>query len=172
MGKTRPSERKITDKLKSGSHSLNPNRVNGKGGNNMRTKATIDRLNMYKNFKAVRNKKGKIIKAAPNQTWNSSGTRARVEPNRKWFANSRVITQSALQTFQDEIGKAMNDPYQMVLRPTNLPVKILNEKSKNERVHLLEFEPFNNTFGPKAQRKRPQLATCDINVSFKSTTSV
>ena len=53
-----------------------------------------------------------------------------------------------------------------------IPVKILNEKSKNERVHLLEFEPFNNTFGPKAQRKRPQLATCDINVSFKSTTSV
>jgi hypothetical protein len=42
-------------------------RVNGKGGNNMRTKATIDRLNMYKNFKAVRNRSGKIIKAAPNQ---------------------------------------------------------------------------------------------------------
>lgn len=33
----------------------------------MRTKATIDRLNMYKNFKAVRNRSGKIIKAAPNQ---------------------------------------------------------------------------------------------------------
>jgi nuclear GTP-binding protein len=51
----------------------------------MRTKATIDRLNMYKNFKAVRNKSGKVIKAAPNQSWHSSGTRARVEPNRKWF---------------------------------------------------------------------------------------
>ncbi len=35
---------------------------------------------------------------------------------------------------------------------------------KNERVHLLEFEPFTNTFGPKAQRKKPQLATCDIQV--------
>ena len=46
------------------------------------------------------------------------------------LGNSRVITQTALQTFQDEIGKAMNDPYQMVMRPTNLPVKILNEKAK------------------------------------------
>jgi hypothetical protein len=36
---------------------------------------------------------------------------------------------------------------------------------KNERVHLLEFEPFTNTFGPKAQRKKPQLATCDIQVN-------
>ena len=37
---------------------------------------------------------------------------------------------------------------------------------QNQRVHLLEFEPFNNTFGPKAQRKKPQLATCDIQVNF------
>lgn len=51
----------------------------------MRTKATIDRLNMYKNFKAVRNRQGKVIKAAPTQGWLASGTRARVEPNRKWF---------------------------------------------------------------------------------------
>jgi hypothetical protein len=58
-------------------------RVDGKGGQNMRTKATIDRLNMYKNFKPVRNRKGKLIKAAPFQSWNSSGTQARVEPNRK-----------------------------------------------------------------------------------------
>ena len=33
----------------------------------MRTKATINRLNMYKNFKAVRNRSGKVIKAAPCQ---------------------------------------------------------------------------------------------------------
>ncbi len=109
----------------------------------MRTKATIDRLNMYKNFKAVRNRQGKVIKAAPTQGWLASGTRARVEPNRKWFGkilitsklfyfkgNSRVITQSALQTFQDELDKAMNDPYQMVMKPSNLPTKILNEKAK------------------------------------------
>lgn len=96
----------------------------------MRTKATIDRLRMYKNFKAVRDRKGKIVKPAPFQGWNASGTQARVEPNRKWFGNTRVITQNALQTFQEEMGKASSDPYKMVLKPTNLPTTILNEKAK------------------------------------------
>ena len=60
-------------------------RAEGKGGNNMRTKATIDRLKMYKNFKATRNRQGKIVKASPFQNWNTPGTQARVVPNRKWF---------------------------------------------------------------------------------------
>lgn len=96
----------------------------------MRTKATIDRLRMYKNFKPVRNRSGKIIKAAPFQSWNTPGTQARVEPNRKWFGNTRVITQNALQKFQEEMGKAKNDPYKLIIKPTNLPTTILNEKAK------------------------------------------
>lgn len=96
----------------------------------MRTKATIDRLRMYKNFKPVRNRQGKIIKDAPNQGWLASGTQARVEPNRKWFGNTRVITQNALQKFQDEMKKAKNDPYKLIMKPTNLPTTILNEKAK------------------------------------------
>jgi nuclear GTP-binding protein len=96
----------------------------------MRSKATIDRLRMYKNFKAVRNRSGKVVKAAPFQNWVSSGSQARVEPNRKWFGNTRVITQNALQTFQDEMGKAANDPYKLILTPTNLPTTILTEKAK------------------------------------------
>lgn len=162
MGKVKDGKSKVKDKIKSGSHSLNPDRANGKGGQNMRSKATIDRLNMYKNQKPVRNRSGKIIKAAPYQGWNTPGTQARVEPNRKWFGNTRVITQSALQSFQDEMNKAKADPYKLIIKPTNLPTTILNEKAKNERVHLLEFEPFENTFGPKAQRKKPQLSTCDL----------
>jgi nuclear GTP-binding protein len=85
---------------------------------------------MYKNFKPIRNKSGKIIKDAPYQGWNSSGTQARVEPNRKWFGNTRVITQNALQTFQDEMNKVKNDPYKLIMKPTNLPTTILNEKAK------------------------------------------
>ena len=128
----------------------------------MRTKSTIERLRMYKNFKAVRNSSGKIIKAAPYQSWHVPGTQARVEPNRKWFGNTRVITQTALQKFQDEFGKAVKDPYKLILKPTNMPTTILNESAKKERVHLLDFEPFENTFGKKALRKKPQLSTCDM----------
>ena len=55
---------------------------------------------MYKNFKAKRDKRGVVIKAAPFQGYVDSGTRARVEPARGWFSNTKVISQSALQKFQ------------------------------------------------------------------------
>ncbi|CRK87838.1 CLUMA_CG001626, isoform A [Clunio marinus] len=108
---------------------------------------------MYRNFKAKRNRQGKIITPAPFQGWLSSGTVSRVEPSPKWFGNSRVISQSALQKFQDEMGKVMKDPYQVVMKPTNLPITLLNESAKYARVHLLETESFDTTFGPKKQRK-------------------
>ena len=44
--------------------------------------------------------------------------------------NTRVITQSALQTFQEEMKKAMKDPYKVVLNQTKLPISLLNEKAK------------------------------------------
>lgn len=69
-------------------------------GEHQRTRATINRLRMYKNFKPVRycvalswsffrDRTGKIIKAAPFQEWLKSGTVARIEPNRKWFGKRR-----------------------------------------------------------------------------------
>jgi nuclear GTP-binding protein len=124
------TKRTVKDRVKSGNHSLNSDRTTAKGGQNQRTKATIDRLKMYKNQKARRNVDGKIVKAAPFQGWNSAGTRARIEPNRKWFGNSRVITQNALQKFQDEMKIAKSDPYKLIIKPTNLPTTILNETAK------------------------------------------
>jgi len=44
--------------------------------------------------------------------------------------NTRVISQSALQTFQEEMKKAMKDPYKVVLNQTKLPISLLNEKAK------------------------------------------
>ncbi len=136
MAKHKPEQKKIVDRIKSGSHSMNPDRVSGKGGQNMRSKATIDRLRMYKNSKPIRNKVGKIIKAAPYQSSLASGTQSRVEPNRKWFGNTRVITQNALQKFQDEMGKASKDPYKLIIKPTNLPTTILNESAKVKNIKL------------------------------------
>lgn len=91
-----------------------------------------------------------------------SGTVARVEPNQKWFGNSRVISQNALQKFQTELGAALKNPYQMVMKPTNLPITLLNEKAKNSRVHLLDTESFESVFGPKKSRKRPNIAVKGI----------
>ncbi|EFA04454.1 nucleolar GTP-binding protein 2 [Tribolium castaneum] len=141
-------------------HSMNPERLKEglKGVAKVRSKSTIKRLQMYRNFKAKRDKTGKILTPAPFQGRLPSGTQARVEPNQKWFGNSRVISQNALQKFQTELGAAVKNPYQMVMKPTTLPITLLNEKAKNARVHLLDTESFDSVFGPKKSRKRPNLA--------------
>ncbi|KAJ8916264.1 hypothetical protein NQ315_016404 [Exocentrus adspersus] len=140
-------------------HSMNPERSTEglKGVAKVRTKGTIKRLQMYRNFKAKRDKTGKILTPAPFQGWLKSGTVARVEPNQKWFGNSRVISQNALQKFQTELGAAVKNPYQLVMKPTTLPITLLNEKAKNARVHLLDTESFESVFGRKKSRKRPNL---------------
>lgn len=145
-------------------HSMNPERSsdNLKGVGNPRSKSTIKRLQMYRNFKAKRNKKGEILTPAPFQGWLAAGTMARVEPNQKWFGNSRVIGQNALQKFQDELGAAVKDPYQVVMKATKLPVTLLNEKAKNARVHILDTEGFDKVFGPKKSRKRVNLKFRDV----------
>lgn len=155
-------------------HSMNPERptagLKGKGVGTPRTKATIKRLQMYRNFKAKRDPEGKVLVAAPFQGRLIPGTMARVEPSPKWFSNSRVISQTALQKFQDEMGAAVRDPYQVIMRPTQLPISLLNESAKFARVHLLETESFDTVFGPKKQRKRPTLAVRDlVDMSEKCT---
>uniref|UniRef100_A0A1A9WDT1 Nucleolar GTP-binding protein 2 n=1 Tax=Glossina brevipalpis TaxID=37001 RepID=A0A1A9WDT1_9MUSC len=145
-------------------HSMNPERPKTelKGVANPRTKGTIKRLQMYRNFKAKRDRRGKIITPAPFQGWLASGTMARVEPTPKWFSNSRVISQTALQKFQEEIGKAIKNPYEVIMKPSQLPITLLNEARKHQRVHLLDTESFENVFGPKKQRKRVNLKVKDL----------
>lgn len=141
-------------------HSMNPERSTEglKGVARARTKSTIKRLQMYRNSKPKRNRVGKIISPAPFQGWHASGTVSRVEPNQKWFGNTRVISQNALQKFQSELGTAMKDPYQVIMKQTRLPVTLLQQKAAKARVHLLETESFQNVFGPKKIRKRPNLS--------------
>ena len=46
------------------------------------------------------------------------------------LGNTRVITQTALQKFQEDMGKVMKDPYQVVMKQTKLPITLLNERAK------------------------------------------
>ena len=140
-------------------HSMNPERnTEGLKVGKVRTKGTIKRLQMYRCQKPKRNKVGKILTPAPFQGWQPSGTMTRVEPSQRWFGNSRVISQNALQKFQTELGAIVSDPYQVVMKPTSLPVSLLEQKAAKARCHLLETESFQSVFGPKRRRKRPNLA--------------
>jgi len=164
MAKESVKRRDKVEGKKPGQNSMNPDRDKSalKGVAKPRTAGTIKRLAMYKNFKAKRNPAGKVIKAAPYQGYVDSGTRARVEPARGWFSNTKVISQSALQKFQASMGEAMKDPYKVVMNPTKLPVTLLQEKAKYARVHMLDTESFTQTFGKKATRKKPKVAAADL----------
>lgn len=110
------------------------------------------------------NNRGKVIKPLQYQSTVAPGTVARVEPNIKWFANTRVIKQSSLQKFQDEMGAVKKDPYRVVMKQSKLPMSLLHDRVKahNSKVHILDTEGFETTFGPKAQRKRPNLLVEDM----------
>ncbi|NXQ97725.1 NOG2 protein, partial [Sagittarius serpentarius] len=111
-----------------------------------------------------RNKHGKVIKPLQYQSTVAPGTVARVEPNIKWFGNTRVIKQSSLQKFQEEMETVMKDPYRVVMKQRKLPMSLFYDRIKphTSRVHILDTETFETTFGPKSQRKRPNLSASDV----------
>ncbi len=137
------------------------NNVKTKGENFYRSAKKVKTLNMFKDGGAQRNASGKIVKAAPYQS--REKPKARVEPNRKWFGNTRVISQDALTSFREAMAERASDPYQVLLKSNKLPMSLIHD---NETVNGLkqhqakmqvESAPFGDTFGPKAQRKRVKL---------------
>lgn len=61
---------------------------------------------MYKSGKAKRDKRGRIVKAAEFQSKTLPSTR--IQPDRRWFGNTRVIGQKQLDQFRtamaDKVG--------------------------------------------------------------------
>ncbi|KAJ3101036.1 GTPase required for pre-60S ribosomal subunit nuclear export and maturation [Phlyctochytrium bullatum] len=140
-----------------GGHSLtNVTRV--KGTNFYRDAKKIRQLNMLKGGKPVRNADGKIIKPAEYQSRMPSGTVSRVDPNRRWFENTRVVGSKELDAFRNAMGNKADDPYTVLLRQNKLPMSLLVDSEKVSRMHLLETDPFTSAFGPKSTRKRPKLS--------------
>ncbi|KAI4271725.1 MAG: hypothetical protein L6R38_006792 [Xanthoria sp. 2 TBL-2021] len=137
------------------------NNVKTKGENFYRTAKKAKTLNMFKQGKAQRNADGKVTKAASFQS--RELPKARVEPNRKWFGNTRVISQDALSSFREAMAERASDPYQVLLKTNKLPMSLINDGQgknglKQHRAKIeVESAPFGDTFGPKAQRKRVKL---------------
>ena len=70
------------------------------------------------------------------------------------LGNTRVIGQTALQTFQDEMKKVKNDPYKVVMRQTKLPITLLNEVSKVRHLDLVYFNRYLTFLQSKVQRRK------------------
>lgn len=141
-----------------GNASTNPDR-NKKGaqakGTQLRSKSTIKRLNMYSS-------KPDLEKMREKPTGP-----VRIQPDRRWFGNTRVITQSRLQTFRDEIAKATHDPFKVVLKKSKIPMSLLQSEGGTQETsmgqNLLAVEPYLEAFGKKSQRKRPKLQISSLD---------
>ncbi|KAN0061605.1 GTPase required for pre-60S ribosomal subunit nuclear export and maturation [Thecaphora frezii] len=105
--------------------------------------------------KAIRDRNGKIIQAQEFQS--SEAKPGRVQPDKRWFGNTRVISQDALDHFRTSLASRVNDPYSVLLRRNKLPMSLIQDPAKGKAPSLTALEPFSDTFGPGAQRKRPRL---------------
>jgi nuclear GTP-binding protein len=121
---------------------------------------------MFKDGKAQRNASGDITKAASFQS--RQVPQARVEPNRKWFTNSRVIGQEQLASFREAMAERASDPYSVLLKSNKLPLSLIRDgQGKNgikqhQAKMTVETAPFGEVFGPKAQRKRVRLGVSSL----------
>ncbi|RDW87429.1 hypothetical protein BP5796_03123 [Coleophoma crateriformis] len=140
--------------------------VKVKGENFYRSAKKVKTLNMFKDGKAQHNAAGKVTKAASFQSRETP--QARIEPNRKWFTNSRVIGQDALNSFREAMAERASDPYSVLLKTNKLPMSLIRDgEGKNgikqhQAKMTVEASPFSDVFGPKAQRKRVKLGVSSI----------
>ncbi|KAK9077498.1 hypothetical protein SSX86_005835 [Deinandra increscens subsp. villosa] len=147
-------------------HSLDVNRDAGnknKSGGSARTSATVRRLKMY-NTRPKRDAKGTILKYDLQSRELPS---TRIQPDRRWFGNTRVVNQKELEFFREELQTRLSSNYNVILKERKLPMSLLNDHQKQARVHLLDTQPFADAFGPKGKRKRPNLTVTDYESLVK-----
>ncbi|OMP04665.1 hypothetical protein COLO4_09425 [Corchorus olitorius] len=118
---------------------------------------------MY-NTRPKRDTKGKILshefqsKELPN---------TRIQPDRRWFGNTRVVNQKALEFFREELQNLKSSNYNVIMKGKKLPYSLLKDHAKQARAHLLDTEPFQDAFGPKRKRRRPKLLAADYESLIK-----
>lgn len=160
MGKgKKEANRRIAEanKSKAAPSGLREGNLRMKGENFYRDKTKLKQLKMLKDGRAVRNKHGKIIQAASYLESKPENAVARIQPDRRWFGATRMVGQVELEKFREEISEKKNDPYQMLLKHNRLPMSLVTDQAKMNKLNLLKTESFSHTFGKGAQRKRPKL---------------
>ncbi|KIN02330.1 hypothetical protein OIDMADRAFT_41442 [Oidiodendron maius Zn] len=140
--------------------------VKVKGENFYRSAKKAKQLKIENGGKEVHNAAGKITQAAAFQS--RELPKARIEPNRKWFTNSRVISQEALSSFREAMAERASDPYSVLLKSNKLPMTLIRDGQGKDGIKqhqakmAVEASPFGDIFGPKAQRKRVKLGVSSL----------
>ncbi|KAL6757853.1 NUC091 domain-containing protein [Haematococcus lacustris] len=144
-------------------HSNDANRAS-KGVAHQRSAATVRRLNMYKK-RPKRDTKGRVLH---EDLQSKDLPTTRIQPDRRWFGNTRVIGQKQLEDFRNEMSTKVNDAYTVLLKEKKLPLQLLEDpdkknKGKQIRHNLIASQPYQDTFGKSAKRKKPRLAVESID---------
>jgi nuclear GTP-binding protein len=158
---TRKQKTQFGGSLKSNRHV--PKDKLGSGGSQFRSKSTIQRLLMYKG-KVKRDKEGNITKGyvTPKSQQLAQNEAARIQPDRKWFINTRVIGQKEMENFREVLANKVHDPYTVLMKQAKIPMSLLKEPEE-QRMKIKNKINFGETFGPKKLRKKPKLALTDLN---------
>ncbi|KAJ0102959.1 hypothetical protein Patl1_04610 [Pistacia atlantica] len=174
MVKTKEKKVNVSGKPK---HSLDANRTDGKTGS--RSASTVRRLKMY-NTRPKRDRKGKVLK---HELQSKELPNTRIQPDRRWFGNTRVVNQKELEFFREELQSRMSSSYNVILREKKLPFSLLNDHQKVEMYRcvrrwnpttynkpeftFLILSLLKDAFGPKGKRKRPKLLATDYDSLVK-----
>ena len=124
----------------------------------MRSEGTIKRLEMYKK-KAPNAKKRREQSLKP----------VRIQPDRRWFGNTRVIAQNKIQQFRETMAKTVEDPFSVVLKRSKLPMSLLKDtEGKATKMDLLSIQPYQETFGKVRRQKKAKLANYDLEAMLEN----
>lgn len=136
--------------------SANPNRPDpsgGKAGSQFRDRATINRINMY--TQKPDKEKRRLAPTDPHA--------GRIEPDRKWFGNVRTADQKELDRYRKALEantEKTGSGFSVHIKGKKLPLSLVKDtlhKTLSEGDRLLQVQSFEQTFGSRAQRKRPNL---------------
>lgn len=67
---------------------------------------------------------------------------ARIEPDPKWFGNTRTIDQKSLEKLRIELKEQVIDSYSFVLNKKKLPMSLIQEDESAPKINILEYEKF------------------------------
>lgn len=142
---------------KNSNASTNPDRKIKEGSEGFyRTKDTIKRLQMYKDKPDLEARRIRPDKPA------------RIEPDRKWFGNVRVIDQKSLEKLRNVVENQTHDTYSLLLKKRKIPQSLITPLPITSKINKLS-ESFKTTFGPKSQRRKPNLKACSLEEYAEST---
>ena len=117
-----------------------------------RSQAKERRLKMYRDS-------GKLSHELPD---------TKIAPDRRYFGNVRTITQDELSSFRNAYKEVKTDQYQVLLHERKLPKSLVHDEEEKRRFNLLKAESFQDTFGKKAQRRKPDIGVYSLKALVES----